>query len=322
MPLVDMPLEKLKEYKGINPKPADFEAFWDKALEEMRNTPHNSELIPTGPKTDFAECFDLYFDGTGNSRIHAMYARPKNPKGKSPVILQFHGYSGDAGDWLDKLAYVAAGFCVAALDCRGQAGKSEDLSGTVGTTFKTHFAKGLDGKPEDLFYKHMYLDTAKLADVVLGFSETDETRVGAMGGSQGGGLTFACAALEPRVTRMAATYPFLSDYKRVWQMDLAKGAYEELSYYFRKFDPLHEREEEVFTKLGYIDIQHLAPRIKARTLMAVGLMDTICPPSTQFAAYNKVTSEKSLLIYPDYGHEGLKGYADKLYEYMLELVKI
>ena len=47
-------------------------------------------------------------------------------------------------------------------------------------------------------------------------------------------------------------------------MDLAVGAYEELKSYFRMFDPLHEREEEIFTKLGYIDCQYLAPRIRAR----------------------------------------------------------
>ena len=39
--------------------------------------------------------------------------------------------------------------------------------------------------------------------------------------------------------------------------------------------------------------------------MAVGLMDTICAPSTQFAAYNKIASPKDMVIYPDFGHETL-----------------
>ena len=63
-------------------------------------------------------------------------------------------------------------------------------------------------------------------------------------------------------------------------MDLAKDAYQELKDYFRLFDPTHAREDEVFTTLGYIDVQHLAKRIKGEVLMAVGLMDTVCPPST------------------------------------------
>ena len=43
-----------------------------------------------------------------------------------------------------------------------------------------------------------------------------------MGGSQGGALALACAALEPRLKRIAPTNPFLCDYQRVWQIDLAQ----------------------------------------------------------------------------------------------------
>ena len=137
--------------------------------------------------------------------------------------------------------------------------------------------------------------------------DVDADRVGATGGSQGGGLTLACAALEPRIKLAAPVFPFLTDYKRTWDLDLDENAYAELREWFRRFDPRHDREEEVFTQLGYVDVQHLAPRIRAEVFMGVGLMDKICPPSTQFAAYNKITSPKSTAIYPDFGHEGNMG---------------
>jgi cephalosporin-C deacetylase len=81
----------------------------------------------------------------------------------------------------------------------------------------------------------------------------------------------------------------------------------------------HEREEEVFTQLGYIDIQHLAPRIRAEVKLGVGLMDTVCPPSSQFAAYNKITSKKALRIYPDFAHEDLPGFTDEVFQWMATL---
>jgi len=102
-------------------------------------------------------------------------------------------------------------------------------------------------------------------------------------------------------------------------MDLATAAYEELRTYFRQFDPQHEREEEIFTKLGYIDCQHLTPRIRAEVLMVTGLMDQVCPPSTQFAAYNKITAKKDMVIYPDFGHEGLPGANDTISAFMAGL---
>ena len=102
-------------------------------------------------------------------------------------------------------------------------------------------------------------------------------------------------------------------------MDLDVAAYEELRSFFRMFDPLHEREDEMFERLGYIDNQHLASRIQAEVLMPVGLMDAVCPPSTQFAAYNKIASKKSLIVYPDFGHEGLPGCSDRIFDFMAEL---
>lgn len=316
MPLVDMPLAKLREYQGRNPRPADMDEFWDRSLDEMRALDPQVELVPHQLDAPFAECFHLYFTGVGGSRVHAKYLRPKHATEPHPAVVMFHGYSGSSGDWADKLNYVARGYTVAAMDCRGQGGLSEDRGGVVGNTLRGHIIRGLDHGPEQLLFRQIYLDTAQLAGIVMGLPEVDATRVGALGGSQGGGLTLACAALEPRIKRAAPTFPFLCDYQRVWEMDLASGAYEELKIYFRLFDPRHEREDEVFTRLGYIDNQHLAHRIRAEVLMPIGLMDTICPPSTQFAAYNKITSPKDLLIYPDFGHENLPGAADKVYDFM------
>ena len=196
---------------------------------------------------------------------------------------------------------------------------SEDVGGVKGNTLHGHIIRGLDDGPEKLLYRSLFLDTAQLARIVMDMPEVDENRVGAMGGSQGGGLTLACASLEPRIKRAAPAFPFLCDYKRVWEMDLAKDAYQEIKDYFRRFDPTHAREDDVFTTLGYIDIQHMTRSIQGEVMMAVGLMDTICPPSTQFAAYNKITSPKRTVIYPDFGHEGLPGFDDMTFEFMMGL---
>ena len=113
----------------------------------------------------------------------------------------------------------------------------------------------------------------------------------------------------------------MSDYKRVWEMDLAERAYSELKEYFRNFDPTHAREDAIFEKLGYIDLQHLADRIKAKMLFGCGLMDNVCPASTQFAIYNKITAPKDMVIYPDFGHEHLPGMSDRKALFFKELLE-
>ena len=237
----------------------------------------------------------------------------------SGAFTLFPGYSGDSGDWVSKLPYVAAGYTVAALDCRGQAGLSNDNGGTTGVTLRGHIIRGIEDGPQKLYYRGVFADTAQMAYIVMGLPGVDPTRVGATGGSQGGALTIACASLVPELKLAAPNFPFLSDYKRVWQMDQAENAYAEIREYLRWRDPTHANIDQFWNTLGYIDIQNLAPRIKSDIYMAVGLMDKICPPSTQFAAYNKITSSKRLEIYPDFGHENLKGHDDRIFQYLLNL---
>jgi cephalosporin-C deacetylase len=324
MPLIfDLPFEQLPSYQGRNPRPQDFDAYWEKGLAEMRATDPQVELIPAEFKVVNAACFHLYFTGVGGARIHAKLIHPVKSLHPHPAILLFHGYTGDSGDWSDKLNYVVEGITVAALDCRGQAGLSEDKSIVVGNTQHGHIIRGLEdalnGKPEKLLFRQIFLDTAQLAKIVMEMPEVDENRVGATGASQGGALTVACAALEPRIKRAAPVYPFLSDYKRVWEMDQAKDAYLELQEFFRYSDPTHALEDNIFEKLGYIDIQFLASHIQAEVLWGLGLMDTVCPPSTQFAVYNKIVSPKSMTIFPDFGHELLPGHNDQIFQFMMGL---
>lgn len=320
MPLIDKPLSELYAYQGINPRPADFDHFWKDAVAEMEAVDPQVELRRAPFNAASAECFDLYFTGVGGSRIHAKYLRPRPSHQLHPAVLQFHGYSGHSGDWCEKLNFVSLGFSVAAMDCRGQGGSSEDLTPTRGNTLRGHITRGLADDPRKLAFRQIFLDTAQLAKIVASFDEVDANRVGATGGSQGGALTLACAALAPHLIRRAAPmFPFLCDYQRVWEMDLAKHAYEDVTVFLRDFDPRHEKKAELFTKLGYIDCQHLAPRITAEVLWGCGLMDDICPPSSQFAAYNKITSPKEILIYPDFRHEHLPGYHDAAFEFLAKL---
>ncbi len=320
MPIFDLAISELERYSGINPKPKDFDAYWSSAIAEMRQTDPQPEWIPAEFQSPLAECFHLYFTGVGGARVHAKYLRPIGAVEKQPAILMFHGYSMNSGDWSDKLKYAASGFHVAALDCRGQGGLSEDAGGVRGYTHTGHIIRGLGDSPKKLLFRDIFLDTALLANIVMRREDVDEKRVGATGESQGGGLTLACAALEPRIACLASVFPFLCDYKRVWDLDLAKDAYQELTDYFRRFDPLHKKETEIFTTLGYIDVVNLAPRIKGRTLMITGLMDTVCPPSTQYAAYNAVTAPKEHLLYPDYTHEPLPGHQDIIYKFFLDML--
>ena len=65
-----------------------------------------------------------------------------------------------------------------------------------------------------------------------------------------------------------------------------------------------DRVEQAFATLAYFDGVHFAPRITARCLFSVALMDLTCPPSTVFAAYNRGTAPRDIAVYEFNNHEG------------------
>jgi len=85
MPVFEMPLEELKVYEGRNPCPPDIDAYWDKALQEMRSIDPKVELVPSDYQVPCADCFDLYFTGARGARIHAKYLRPKGKHSVNPI---------------------------------------------------------------------------------------------------------------------------------------------------------------------------------------------------------------------------------------------
>ena len=315
MLVFDLPLDELPQYEGRNPRPADFDDYWSRALAELDTVDLDVSVDPVAHPTPIADAYDLHFTGVGGARIYAKYLRPRS-SGPHPGVVLFHGYSMRSADWFDLIPYAAQGFAVLAMDCRGQGGRSIDVAHVVGYTLQGHIIRGLDGRPEDLLYRSIFLDTVAATRVLAGLPEVDGDRIGTAGASQGGGLSLACAALSPLVRATATVYPFLCDYQRVWELGLAENAYAELREYLRRFDPTHERVTEMFTRLGYIDVQHLAPRITVPVLMFTGLEDMVCPPSTQFAAYNAIPGTKDVVFYPDYAHEDLPGANDRILTFL------
>jgi len=320
MPMLDFPLEELKVYMGSSPTPKDFDTFWKTALAELDDAGLDYSIEPSEFSAPGVVCQYLYFNGVGGAKVCCKFLYPEVVERKIPAIAMFHGYSGNSGGWVEKLPYAYAGYAVLAMDVRGQMGLSTDTLSVSGNTLKGHIIRGLfENNPEKLFYRNVFLDTAHVARILMGMDFVDENRVGATGASQGGALTIACAALEPRVKMNAPIYPFLSDYKRTWEMDLFKNAYEEISYYIRNIDPRHQHIDAMFNTLGYIDVANLAPKIVGETYMLITLLDDICPPSTQFAVYNRVKAKKSCEIYPNHGHEGLPDSSELIFNFFKKL---
>ncbi len=315
MPFSADRLARLESCVGRNPIPADFDAFWGERVAEADDVPLDYELSASDQLDDFDTCtyHDLRFIGMGGARLYAKYCVPAAVSGPVPLVLQFHGYPGCTRSWAEQSSWPGLGYAVLSMDNPGQGGRSEDIGGFAGTTVAGHLVAGIDGGPRNLYYVRLYQNQRILCRIAAELEGIDPTRVFVNGGSQGGGMGIACCALNQGLVRGASIlYPFLSDFKAVWELGADEIAYEGIRYYSRWFDPDGSRADEWFGTLGYVDSLSFAHLVRCPVLFGTGLADVVCPPETQFAVYNALPCPKRHLLYPDFGHEEIQAFDDSI----------
>ncbi|HEL1542230.1 TPA: acetylxylan esterase [Streptococcus suis] len=312
----NMTLQDMLTYRGRQEVPADFDAFWQNEKNQLTGLADH-ELLEKECGLPHVACYELTFTGTNGSKVFAKCLFPKSDK-PVPVLFYFHGYQGQGPDWSENLKFLAAGYGVVAMDVRGQAGRSQDLGQFEGITVKGQVVRGMLQGPDHLFYKDVYLDVYQLIEIIASLDFVNQKRLVSYGASQGGALALVAAALSPYISKTLAIYPFLSDFKRVLELGNNSEAYDELFRYFKFSDPFHETEEAVLQTLSYIDVKNLAHMITCPVAMVTGLEDGVCPPSTQFAIYNRLEVEKEMKILPEYAHDAMQVKVnDYVYDYLI-----
>lgn len=155
--------------------------------------------------------------------------------------------------------------------------------------------------PYEYYYRRVFTDAVRLVDAVAEMPFVDASRIAVTGGSQGGGITLAAAALSERVAAVLPDVPFLCDFPRAITRSLS-DPFTEVTRYLS----VHREDASAVRRtLSYFDGAVLARRITAPSLLSVALMDEIVLPSTVFAAFNAIPApDKSIEVYEFNGHEG------------------
>ena len=312
MAFIDMPLEELKRYNPERKEPKDFDAFWEKSIEEARKFPLN----PVFKKADFymktVETYDVTFSGYNGEPIKGWLILPaadsaaadKAKDTKLPCVVKYIGYHGGRGFPFDHLIYPSAGYAQLIMDTRGQGssfvlhGDTPDAHGS-GPKADGVMTKGIES-PESYYYRRVFIDAVRAVEAAKSHPKIDPERIAVTGGSQGGGITLAVSGLVPEVRIAMPQVPFLCHYRRAVEL-VDSFPYQEIVLYLKSH---RDRVDTVFNTLSYFDGINFAARARAKALFSVGLMDITCPPSTVFAAYNYYAGPKDIKIYEFNQHEG------------------
>jgi len=314
MPWYDMPLERLREYRTQTAEPEGLDEWWAKRLERARARAESAAFTPHEPDVYRPfQVFDVEFSGSGGDPIRAWYLKPAGEASK--IAVKFIGYGGGRGAPAEHMLLPALGYGVFVMDSRGQGGRwtyGATGDGAAGPENSQVMSRGIT-TPEDYYYTRLFIDAARAVDVALEMS--GGAPVAVSGASQGGGLALAAAALHrDKVAVCHADLPFLCDIQRA--ITLAPHApYTEIPEFLAENVTL---VDAALDTLRYVDCALLARRITAASLLSVGLMDDICPPSTVFAAYNEITADKDIAVYPYSGHSVPRAHAERQLRHLRE----
>ncbi|MBO3840337.1 MAG: acetylxylan esterase [Thermoproteota archaeon] len=312
MPIIDFPLEQLKVYKPPLTRRSDFKRFWDENVKLADEQPLNHVLKKIEYPVKKLEAYLLSFEGfMDKTPITCWFLKPVG-RGPFPALLIPHGYGWHRGTVSDYLGWVFQDIVVLAIDIRGQFGDTPDFAKYPSGSITGYMTKGILDK-NTYYYRYVYMDCLRALKVLYQMDCVDENRVGVTGASQGGGLTLVVSALGSKIALSMPEIPFLCHFERAVEV-AASDPYLEIPRYL-KMHP--DKSEKVFETLSYFDAMNFAPDINCPILMSVGLTDTVCPPSTIFAAFNHLASKtKELAIYPGMGHECLSVHREKMIEWV------
>ncbi|MFF7247049.1 acetylxylan esterase [Embleya sp. NPDC008237] len=311
MPLSDLPLTDLEDFRPVIPRPDDFDAFWARTLAEADMHPLDPTFTPeTGPLTE-VDVYDVSFAGYAGQRVHAWLLLPTRRTGPLPCVVEFPGYGGGRGLPHEQLLYVAAGFAYLVVDVRGQGGvwrsgdTGDDAPAGSGSTHPGFMTRGIID-PDLYYYRRVFVDAVRAVATARSHPAIDPTRIAMVGESQGGGIALAASGLVPDLTAVVAEVPFLCHFRRGADI-AATGPYGELARYLAAH---RDHTDQVFRTLGYFDAVNHVTRATAPALFSVALMDTTCPPSTVFTAYHHYPAAKRIEVYPFNDHEGGGAFQD------------
>lgn len=288
------------DIKPFTKMPVDFMRFWQKTLKTYGKVPLKPEITYLkNYSTDSINVYLVKLNIDENGRcIYGYMARPK-AAGKYPVLFTPPGAG--AKRIVPSLDYAKQGFISLNIEIHGlNPEMPEDEFNKQRAAKSNYMYRGI-GDKDAYYYKEVYVGCVRAVDFLCSLPGFDGKHAVVTGGSQGGALTIITAALNPKVTALAAFYPALSD---------MTGFLHQRAGGWPKFFSSDAANKKLGNTpvgiaagtLAYYDVVNFARILKVPGFYSFGYCDDTCSPTSIWSVVNSIAAPKKVVITPTSAH--------------------
>jgi len=292
--------------KAAAERPADFDAFWEQKIADLRKIPMNPVVETADSENPDVEYYKVTLDNINGSKVWGQLAKPKK-EGKFPALLlvQYAGVYGlPKGNVTGRAAQGFLTFNIMAHDLPFDK-PPEFYKAQADKELKGYTAFGKDDR-ETSYFLRMYLGCYRAADYLTSRGCWDGRTFLVAGDSQGGQQALITGGLHPKVTGILANVPAGCD---------AAGPLHGRGMSYPYWAGWSGTPDEKAIQVGrYFDSINFASRIKAPALVGLGLIDTTCYPAGVLSATNQIPGKKEVIIMVDSEHKNKKDSQKPFYD--------
>lgn len=276
------------------PVPDDFDEFWQKQKAALAKVTMKSTM--TEVKGQRGPAFDVQITCLG-APVSGYFAKPKDAKPKSlPIILWVHGAGVRSSSLGNAVTGASKGMLSMDINAHGLPnGKPAQYYKDVNAGKLRGYRHAGREDRETVYFKNMCLRLVRAIDFLTSQPEWDGRTVAVVGHSQGGLQALVAGGLDSRVTFIGSGVPAGCDHSGNAAGRIAG---------WPKIVPVVDGKPEpkILQATRYVDAVNFASRCQAEAIMSVGFIDTVCPPTSCYAAYNQLKGSKQVINEPAMGH--------------------
>lgn len=265
---------------ALEKEPTDFDAFWDVAKAELNNIPMDAQLT-FYEEDEYSTSYRINLMNINQRRVYGYISIPKT-EGPFPAMLILPPY-GTGENLVTAKPNISRdlGAIVMAISIHNAEPDVLDPHAYEPRDFidptNNYYRQAITGALQAINYLHTRSD----------FNED----LAVSGVSQGAGLAVMTAGLEERVK--------LLTYSGVTHAQHQGFDYQQVSgfpYYLHQTRfTTHEDKIKARSAVSYYESIYFARRFKGTALAMIGYLDQVTHPATQFAVFNNLSGEKTLI---------------------------